>query len=124
MSSVLLIEPDVVLAKTYAQALTSEGHKVASYGDVQTAIAAMDKKLPQLIIMELQLGNHNGVEFLYEMRSYPDWDAVPVIVLSRLSEAESGLRTEARENLGIKAYYYKPTTSLDQLLSGVTQVVQ
>lgn len=67
MSQVLLIEPDKLLAKTYQAALKTSGHKVRVASNSQDAINIADKTTPDIVVMELQLVGHSGIEFLYEL---------------------------------------------------------
>lgn len=113
--NVLLIEPDPVLAGRYAELLSREGFDVHCTGDAQGAIVAADKQTPDLIIMEPLLATHSGMEFLYEFRTYPDWQGIPTIILSRIKEFELGLTDKARQELGVKKILYKPETSLAKL---------
>jgi DNA-binding response OmpR family regulator len=119
---ILIIEPDKLLAETYQQSLQSAGHKVRVAADAQNAIHDIDKKRPDLIILEVQLGEHNGVEFLYELRSYGEWTNIPVIVLSQLPEADIGFSRTVKDKLGIRAYHYKPATNLAHLCESVELV--
>lgn len=112
---VLLIEPDKVLAATYAQALLSAGHQVTVVGSAQAAIDAADAHKPDLVVLELQLATHNGVEFLYEFRSYPEWQQVPVIAHTWVPR-QTGIAEQLSQQLGVVAYHYKPQTSLHQLI--------
>ena len=115
MGRILLIEPDRVLAKLYVDTLSSEGMTAKWVASAQQAISQVDTLKPNLIILEMQLANHNGVEFLHELRSYNDWEHIPVVVLSVVPERELGLAPELRLQLGIVAYSYKPHTTLRQL---------
>lgn len=122
MSQILLIEPDRVLAETYRQALLGEGHVVVCCASAQAGIISADQHRPGLIILELQLIEHSGIEFLYEMRSYSDWQDIPVIIQSHVSPSEFALnRRLLREQLGVRAYLYKPDTSLGELLAATRE---
>lgn len=124
MCDVLLLEPDSVLAKTYRLALEASKLKVVVCSDAESAIRTIDNSKPKVIVLELQLAQHNGVEFLYELRSYPDLEDVPVIVFSGRSEQETGLNESLQEQLGIAAYCYKPQTSIDQITVAVKQAIE
>lgn len=120
MAKILLIEPDRQLAQTYYEALQSEGHNVVAAAGAQSAILAADQHQPDLIILELQLVEHSGVEFLYELRSYPEWHDIPVIVQTIIPPVEfndSGRTLTAQ--LGVRQFLYKPQTSLRELLKAV-----
>lgn len=117
---ILLLEPDKVLADTYRSLLMSAGHKVVMCASAQAAIFAADDLQPDLVIMEMQLTGHSGIEFLYEFRSYDDWTDVPVIALTNVPAGEfNGSWDLLREQLGVKGYHYKPVTSLRTLLRAV-----
>src|ERR1017187_1729331 len=120
MSSVLLIEPDNVLAKTYARALESAGYKVEVVSNAQAAVNSADKLKPDVVVLELQLVGHSGIEFLYEFRSYPEWQKIPALLLTSVPPQEFEDSWKLLNNeLGVKDYLYKPTTNLSKLVSVV-----
>jgi CheY-like chemotaxis protein len=117
MKHILLIEPDRVLAETYKRALESENYTVTPVNGAQAGIIATDEHLPDGVILELQLVGHSGIEFLYELRSYPDWQDIPVIIHSHVPPLEfAGSGPIMTEQLGVSAYLYKPHTTLERLL--------
>ena len=120
--NILLIEPDRILAKTYQKALQQAGHIVHLSTTAQSAIYNADKHAPDLIVLELQLVSHSGVEFLYEFRSYPEWQSTPVIVVSNVPPGEfSDSWDVLKDQLGVVAYRYKPRTSLKTLIRVVDE---
>jgi DNA-binding response OmpR family regulator len=123
MNSVLLIEPDFILAQIYKQAIEAEGAcKVTVVSSAQAAIMAADERKPDLVILELQLIEHSGIEFLYEFRSYTEWQEVPIVVQTVVPFGEFHDNWHLlQDELGVSAYLYKPHTSLRQLLSSVTE---
>jgi len=119
-AQILVVEPDRRLAETYAAALTQRHYRVAVETNAQDAIIAADRVKPDLIVLELQLTAHSGVEFLYELRSYTDWRDVPVVVLSHVPPAEfTASRSLLQDHLGVVAYHYKPRTNLRVMLHAV-----
>jgi DNA-binding response OmpR family regulator len=120
--NIILIEPDRVLADTYRLAFESVGHRAVMCASAQSAIFAADEVKPDLVIMELQLIGHSGIEFLYEFRSYTEWQAVPVMLLTGVPAGEFADSWELlREELGVSAYYYKPLTSLQTLVRAINE---
>ncbi len=122
MAVVLLLEPDRQLAKSYQAALKKEGHTVHWQNNAQTALAVIDEHNPDVIVLEFHLPNHNGVEFLYEIRSYPDCDHIPVLLHTMVAVDHPGLGRAYWPQLGIKEYLYKPQTSLAQLVDRVARL--
>jgi two-component system, OmpR family, response regulator PfeR len=112
---ILLLEPNRMLAQQYTRYLEREGYEVTWCENAQDGVAAADELHPDMAIVELLLAGHSGVEFLYEFRSYQDWLNVPVIILSGVSQKSASVSDATLTDLGIAAYLYKPTTSLEQL---------
>ena len=123
MATILLLEPDKRLAHSYQKALTAAGHQVHWQTDAQLALGVLDEHAPDLVILELHLANHNGVEFLYEIRSYPDCDHIPVILHTMVPAEHPGLGHKFWPQLGIKEYLYKPQTSLARLVQHVDSLM-
>lgn len=124
MADVLLIEPDKILAEDISKALKKAGHNIDWQVDPQVAIDNADTNLPNAIILDLILANRSGIEFLYEFRSYPDWQKVPIILFSSVSVEELSDFLGSLKHLNITKYHYKPTTSLSQLTQSVSQITQ
>jgi DNA-binding response OmpR family regulator len=119
---VLLLEPNTLLAQTYTHALQQSGFTVSHAAGAQAAVFAADKQRPDVVILELQLPAHSGLEFLHEFRSYPEWQGVPVIVHSMLPPTQTlQVEESLRRDFGVKALLYKPRTSLTQLLKTVRE---
>jgi CheY-like chemotaxis protein len=123
MANILLIEPNPVLARTYEQILQHSGHAVTSVTSAQSAVEAADQSKPDVIVLELQLPVHGGVEFLYELRSYDEWQQIPV-VLHTYTPAQklAPVQDVLQKTLGVRAFLYKPQTSLQQLVQTVRDV--
>jgi DNA-binding response OmpR family regulator len=122
MSRVLLLEPDRLLAESYQRALIYAGHEASYVTSGQDAVDSADKSTPDLVVLELQLPAHNGLEFLYEFRSYIEWQQVPVIVNTVIPPTSLGSTDEnLYQELGIKAWHYKPQTSLQMLIRSVNE---
>lgn len=116
---ILLIEPDKLLASTYAKAFELTKLKVDCESDAQGAISYIDTKHPDLIVLELQLAKHNGVEFLYELRSHSDLQQIPIILHTVIPVTDLHLTQQVQDQLGIVEYLYKPQTTLEELISKV-----
>jgi DNA-binding response OmpR family regulator len=118
---VLLIEPDLVQANAYRWALAGDGHTVDHTTTAQGAVHLADVHRPDAVVLELQLANHNGVEFLYEFRSYPEWSNVPVLLHTFVPLAELRHAILTKE-LGVTRSLYKPETTLDSLRAAVRTI--
>lgn len=122
MAKVLLIEPNKILAQQYAGALKKAGHDITIKSDAQSAIVSADAERPDVIVLELLLANHGGVEFLYELRSYGEWQSIPVVILSRI-DTKSVLDDKLAKGLNVAQVLYKSETSLGRLMGVVDSVL-
>lgn len=123
MKTILLVEPDKFLQGLYKTSLEQEGYKVKSATNAQKAIELADKSKPDLIILEIQLVEHSGIEFLYELRSYVDWQDIPVIINTIVPPVEfKNNHVLLVQELGVKGYLYKPQSSLKNLAASVKEI--
>jgi len=120
--NIILLEPDRVQAAIYKAALETDGHRVRHVVSAQDAVHAADTDMPDLVITELQLPRHNGVEFLYEFRSYAEWLHIPVVVYTFVPPHELKQASILTRELGVAQVLYKPETTLGQLVAVVRNV--
>ena len=114
---VLLVEPDRMQAESICDALTNSNNTVIWVRNAQAAVEAADAKMPDVVVLELVLGEHNGIEFLYEFRSYSEWSHIPIILFSMQKIND----LSALKKIGVHTYLYKPATTLAQLRLAVAE---
>lgn len=74
--------------------------------------------LPALILLDLQLPKINGLEVLQHIRSHPDTQLIPVVILTTSSEQQDLI---ASYSLGCNSYIRKPV-DYDQFLAVIQQL--
>jgi two-component system OmpR family response regulator len=112
---VAVIEDELAIRDNYLAALRRQGYRVAGYANRKDALAAFDSRLPDLVIIDINLGNEveGGFELCRELRARSA--QLPIIFLTaRESELDivSGLRLGADD-------YLTKRTSLEHLLARV-----
>lgn len=122
MPRILLLEADRQLASHAKDYLRHQNHEVSHFCGPQEAITNADAKRPDIVIVDLSLADRSGIEFLYELRSYPDWQNVPVIATGWLSRAELANYSQAFRQLGVSAYMPKEQLSLSGIAAEVDQL--
>jgi DNA-binding response OmpR family regulator len=123
MADILLLETDRQLAGNTEEFFKLAGHRLHYFSDPQQAITAIDHSRPDLTIIDLFLASRSGIEFLFELRSYPEWEHLPVLVTGDLSVADIKDYRAALSELGVHDYLSK-TASLKQLLDTVEHLLQ
>ena len=115
--TITLVEDDPQLQANYAQALKREGYEIKICASKQEALAAFERELPDLVILDVMLGDemNAGFELCRYLRSLSP--ILPIIFLTaRNSDIDrvSGLR------LGAWDYLTKDVTTLDFLPARIT----
>jgi len=107
MKRILLIEDDPFIADIYLTKLKETGFEVEIAKDGEKALKQIQKKKPDLLLLDVVLPNINGWELLRKVKADPKLKDIKVIILSNLEqrvEIEKGLKLGANKYL-IKAHY-------------------
>ena len=117
-TKILLVEDDPWLAELYQNTLLAETDcQVFLAGTAESALGVLDETPDvNLIVLDMFLPEHNGIEFLHELASYTDINVIPVIVLSSVYKHDFGMNEERWKHYGVVKYLYKPTTKPKDLL--------
>lgn len=124
MKHILVVEPDTVLANIYKSALQKQEYSVAVAGNAQLAIDQIDAWRPDIVVLELQLGGHGGVEFIYELRSHIDLQDIPIIIHTLTPLQDVKKFSKALDLLKVYTLLYKPTSSIQTLSNKIKHALQ
>jgi DNA-binding response OmpR family regulator len=123
MAKIFLLETDRQLGRA-AKQYFKDTHELYHFSDPQMAVTSADINRPDIVILDLFLAGRSGVEFLYELRSYPDWQHLPVLIVGHLPSNELAEYADALMELKVHKYLPKHTTSLKELLNEVESALQ
>ncbi len=117
---IAVVEDEVAIRENYAAALRRNGYRVQGYSTRQAALSAFDSRLPDLVIIDINLGEEieGGFELCRELRARST--QLPIIILTaRESELDivSGLRLGADD-------YLTKRIGLEHLLARVTALLR
>ena len=113
MTKIAIIEDDPVISQMYRMKFEADGFDVQLANNGKRGVDLVKDFTPDLILLDLQMPEMNGVEALTIIRKN-DWGkTVPVIILTNLGEEESPkeLRT-----LGIHSYIVKANLTPRQVV--------
>ena len=123
MKSVLLVEDDKFLNELYAEALGQAGFKVTKVNDAQAALDELDNAPADILVLDIYLPINNAFEIIQQLQSYPDWQQLPIILISSQRLSSSQLPTKLKEQLSIVEFLYKPQTLPKDLVAAVQAAV-
>ena len=78
----LLVDDDDVVRRGVRQALQPIGWKVTEAENGQVAVESLAATRPDVIILDLMMPKMDGFEVLDELRRRPDWQDIPVVVIT------------------------------------------
>jgi DNA-binding response OmpR family regulator len=90
MAHILVVDDDERAAEHAAQVLIDAGHACGWIGDAETAMKIIQRKRPDLLLLEEELPGENGTALLRRLRNSPKFYDLPVIMLT----ARAGFKEE------------------------------
>ena len=102
---VLLVEDEPDLNETISFNLDSEGYEVASVFNGKDALKAIEKKKPDLILLDLMLPDMSGLEICRELRSSKKTKKIPIMMVTAKGEEVDRI---VGFELGADDYIVKP----------------
>lgn len=120
MKKVLIVEDDKFLIRAYSVKLKKEGFItiLATNGEDALRIAAAEK--PDVILLDLIIPKKDGFDVLFDLKQDKKLNAIPVIVLSNLGQAED---IERAKKLGSADYLIKANTSIKEVVDKIKTIV-
>ena len=114
---ILLVDDDPGIMVAVKQSLMIHGYEMTTATDGLEALAAFDRELPELVLLDLVMPHCSGLEVCQRIREY---SAIPIIILSvKGSEAD----IVSVLDLGADDYLVKPFR-LAELLARVRAVLR
>ncbi|WP_266364060.1 response regulator transcription factor [Tellurirhabdus rosea] len=102
-ATILIAEDEPLVRKMLSYRLQKEGFNVLQAADGKEALECLKNNVPDMVITDLMMPYHNGLEVLeYVKRSMSD---IPVIILSASGQEPSVLKAFS---LGADDYTVKP----------------
>ena len=116
MSTVLVVDDEAGARRTLMRLLAKEGYDTVGAGDGREALKSLEAGTPDVILLDLMMPQMDGLELLEALQAHPQWKALPVVVLTALSDTHTINR--ARQ-LGAKEYLVKATFSFAEMIDHV-----
>jgi len=79
---VLLVDDDELVRRSVRQALEPLGWEVTEAENGRLAVDSLTAGQPDMIILDLMMPRMDGFEFMDQLRGRPDWQDIPVVVIT------------------------------------------
>ncbi len=110
MSSVLIIDDDDQLRKSFVKLLTEEGYSVESAPSGETGLKLVQKEVPDLVVLDMRLPGMNGFETFQAIHEMEP--RLPVIIMTAYGTTETAIEAT---KMGAFDYVLKPFDIPDML---------
>ena len=123
MRRILLVDDEESTRLLYAEELFDEGYEVITTSDCSGLMDLIKKQRPDLIVLDIRLGEWDGLDLLQEIRStYYD---MPVILCSAYSIYKYDIKSLAADYYVVKSYNLTELKlKIKKALESVTQFQQ
>jgi chemosensory pili system protein ChpA (sensor histidine kinase/response regulator) len=116
----LVVDDSVSVRRMMEQFVRDLGYEPDSAGDGVEALERVRRRVPSIVLVDLEMPRMNGVEFVRALRADEATRDVPVVMItSRSSEKHRALAHDA----GVDVFLTKPYTE-DALASHITALLQ
>jgi len=107
--TILVVDDDDDLQILLSKILKGSGFSTISANSVETGLEALKSHVPHLVLVDLNLGEHNGYQFLQAKKELSGFEDVPVVLLTAHTNKKAISHGLA---LGALDFIAKPISSL------------
>jgi CheY-like chemotaxis protein len=103
--SLLIVDDNPENLKLILMVLANSGHELVTAADALQALRAIEQRMPDLILLDLQLPGMDGLELTRRLRAAPATVGIPIVAVT--AYAMKGDENKARD-AGCDGYLVKP----------------
>ncbi|GAB4505084.1 MAG: response regulator [Anaerolineales bacterium] len=89
---ILVVDDNEMNRKMVSAILSKEGYEIVTAPDAANALHTLDAGAPDLAILDVMMPDMDGFELCRQLRHRPDTAAIPIIILTALSELDERLK--------------------------------
>lgn len=114
------VEDDINIQNVIKIALKNSNFDIQVFDDGDSLFDVLETEIPDLVLLDLMLPKHNGLEILKKMKDNPKYHDIPVMIISaKVSEIDKVVGLDA----GADDYLIKPFGVLE-LVSRVKAILR
>jgi len=115
---VLVVEDEAIIREPLQAALVNAGYEVDTASDAASALESMNRRTPDLVLLDMKLPGASGLTVLNRIRTNDRFKNLPVLMLSAIAEKELVVKAV---QMGISGYMLKSRFSLEEMLQRVAE---
>ncbi len=119
MKKILIIEDNVILAENFERILR-KNFEISHANSAEKAILKINKRLPDLILLDILLEGHSAFALLNELQSYADTARIPVVICSDLA---AELEMESLKHFNVRDIFEKSQFQPRELRERISEII-
>ncbi len=104
-NKILIVDDDPDITRLLKLALQQNGYSAIVVFDAVTAIKSIKLNKPALVILDISMPGHTGIEVVEFVANNKKYAGIPIIILTGSDNPEYKIKVE---KLGVLAYIKKP----------------
>jgi len=116
MQKILFVDDEEPIRILYSEELAEEGYEVIPCEDVSKLMELIEQRQPDLVVMDIRLGEYDGLDLLQDIRNAHD--ELPVILCTAYPSFRHDLKAIVANDYVVKG------SSLEELKSKIRRTLQ
>ncbi len=109
---ILLIEDEPNIIEAISFILKRDGWQVSTHANGETALDAVRRVAPDVLVLDVMLPGRSGYEILQDLRADPETASIPVLMLTARGQKKD---RETADRLGATRFMTKPFSNAEVL---------
>lgn len=106
----MVVDDDIDYLRSLPELLAPWEFKVTTLDDPQEFWSVLEAVLPDVLVLDVNIPPFDGIEICQSLRSYPQWQRLPVLFLSAVSDRHT---QNLAFSVGADDYLCKPISGID-----------
>lgn len=110
--TIMVVDDSITVRKVTARLLKRQGMEVITAKDGVDAIAQLQERVPDLMLLDVEMPRMDGYELAKQVRNTVGWSHIPIIMITSRTGSK---HREHAEKIGINRYLGKPFNETELL---------
>ena len=119
---ILIVEDDEYLRNLYKEILTAENYTVMTAENGQVGLDTITSQRPDLVLLDLMMPAMDGKTMLHRVRAMPEFEKLPIIVLTNAGDMNSMHETKVLGNAN--DFLIKANVTPEDIVNRVKSLLQ
>jgi CheY-like chemotaxis protein len=121
VGTIMIVEDDAAVRELLVLSLESHDFETVAAGNTADAITRLESTQVDLLLLDLRLGDENGIDLLKAVRRLPRYERLPVILLTGCADRNVVMQVA---QLGVQGYLLKHQFSRKELVARIGQLLK